>query len=61
MDTAAAHYIHTASISIGFRTMEMKTISFKEQYEIMEYDMTYDERYDVNLLLQLQLQDTGPP
>ena len=38
MDTAAAHYFHTASISIGFRTMQMKTISFKKQYEIMEYD-----------------------
>ena len=43
MDTAAAHYFHTASISIGFRTIEMKTISFKEQYEIMEYDISYDE------------------
>ena len=39
MDTAAAHYFHTASISIGFRTMAMKTISFKEQYEIMDYNI----------------------
>ena len=35
MDTAAAHYIHTASISIGFRTMEMKKISFKVQGAVL--------------------------
>ena len=35
MDTAAAHYFHAASISIGFRTMEMKKIYFKVQGAVL--------------------------